>query len=319
MRLPALLAGIAVIPLTYVATRKLAGRSAGILAAGLVAVSGPFVLYSVNARGYALQAALLLIMLYLASRVLENAPWRMAYWALFSSAAIAGFWIAPSMLYPYLVVAGWLLWAGGLRILRSLFASTTITMIAVASLYMPVVIVSGPDALLRNPWVRPLSPEQFRAQALRFPAELARLLHGSDPLFVAVLAVVGAVLSFVFMPRTGQRWAHPAVVVLLVLLILPLAQRVVPFPRVLLPLFPTYYLSAAGGWCGLAATEYRRAPGVSGDGLIDPSQLTVEGMLRHAGVNEAAYLPPRLIFRSGRGEVFELLPRCYELTASANR
>jgi hypothetical protein len=191
--------------------------------------------------------------------------------------------------------------------------------------------------------------------------------------------------------------------VLLVLLVVPLMQRVVPFPRVLLPLFAIYYLSAAVGWCGLAkrifrwrerpvlaaslvltgllafhltrsgyveswrefpdgravagylaahlrpsdrlivtvsagaellweldhagisyaryyvpkpmpgrvlvAAEYRRTPGVPGNGLIDPSQLTVDGVLRRAGVNEAAYTSPHLIFRSGRGEVFELLPR----------
>lgn len=51
MRLPALLAGIAAIPLIYITTRKLAGRGAGLLAAGLMAISGPFILYSVNARG----------------------------------------------------------------------------------------------------------------------------------------------------------------------------------------------------------------------------------------------------------------------------
>lgn len=132
-----------------------------------------------------------------------------------------------------------------------------ITAIAVVMLYMPVVIVSGPDALLRNPWVQPLSPEQFRAQALKFPAELTRLLHGSDPLPFALLTVLGAILTFFFTPRLGRRSAPLLGPVLLVVLILPLIQRVVPFPRVLLPLFAIYYLSAAVGWCGLANRMFR--------------------------------------------------------------
>ncbi len=409
LRLAAFCAGVALIPLMYVAGRQMCGRDAGLLAAGLMAVSGPFVLYSVNARGYTFQAVLLLIMLYAAVRIVAGAPNPLAYWVLFSIGAIAGFWIAPSMLYPYLVAAGFVLWAGGVRLFRPLFFSAAAIGVVVAALYMPVVIISGPDPLLRNPWIQPLPAPEFRVEALRFPSDLARLLHGSDPLPFAAVVVLGAILSFVFIPRAGKRWAHPLVLLLLVVLILPAVQRVVPFPRVLLPLFTIYYLSAAIGWCGLArrvlvwrerpavvvflallpflvfhlirsgyiqswrefpdgpavanylathlrpsdrllvtlsagaellweldhagvlyvqysmpkskpgrlvvATEYSRVPRVRGNGLIDPSQLTVEGTLREAGVDEAAYTPPRLIFRSGRGEVFELLPRPATSTA----
>lgn len=403
MRLPALLAGIALIPLIFITAHQMAGRSAALLAAGLMSVSGPFVLYSVNARGYTLQAVFLLIMLYAAARIVDCVSNLLAYWVLFSVAAIASFWVAPSMLYSYLLAAGWLLWAGGLGKLPSLLISASITILAVIALYMPVMIVSGPDALFRNPWVQPLTPEHFRAEALRFPADLAKLLHGSDPVPFALLVALGALLSFVFIGRSSYHRAHPLLLLLVVLLILPPVQRVVPFPRVLLPLFPVYYLSAAMGWCSLAgasfrlrecptlaafltligilafhltrsgyieswrefpdssaiasylvshlrpsdrlivtvsaglelvweldhdhvsyaeyssaepvparvlvATENRRTPGVRGNGLIDPSLLTVDGMLRYMGLNAAAYTPAHLIFSSGRGEVFELLPR----------
>jgi hypothetical protein len=45
-----------------------------------------------------------------------------------------------------------------------------------------------------------------------------------------------------------------------------------------------------------------------GNGLLNPFDLTLEGTLKEAGVNEAFYSPARLIYSSGVGEVFELLP-----------
>ena len=39
--------------MTYNTAMRFAGRNAALFAAGLIAVSGPFVYFSVNARGYA--------------------------------------------------------------------------------------------------------------------------------------------------------------------------------------------------------------------------------------------------------------------------
>ena len=42
---------------------------------------------------------------------------------------------------------------------------------------------------------------------------------------------------------------------------------------------------------------------------LDPSILTLDGTLREVGLNTTEYLPASLIYRVGRGEVFELTPR----------
>jgi 4-amino-4-deoxy-L-arabinose transferase-like glycosyltransferase len=253
MRLPALLAGVALIPATYITAMRLAGRNAALFAAGLIAVSGPFVYFSVNARGYAQQAVLTVIMLYLAAELVEGAP--AVYWALLSAAAAAGFWTAPTMLYSYLVVSFWLLWAGGRVVLRPMIIAGTITALTVAFLYMPVIVVAGPRALLWNPFVRPQPLQEFRADALGFPKRLLTFLHGGDPLAFVILIAVGVLLALVSKTSAGRRPAAQLFVVLLVVLVgLPALQRIVPFARALLPVLIVYYLLAAFGW-SLAAEK----------------------------------------------------------------
>jgi hypothetical protein len=401
MRLPALVAGVALIPLMYSTARRFAGCNAGLIAAGLISVSGPFVLYSANARGYTLQAVLLVIMLYVAAELVDGAP--RIYWAWFSLAAVAGFWTSPTMLYSYLIAAIWLLWSGGRRLLRPLLIWGAMSALGVIFLYMPVLVVSGPDAVLRNQWVRPLSAEQFRAQALLFPADLYRFLHGADLLATKILIVAGVILGLLLKAPVRHYRAPLFAVLLLVLVIVPVAQRIVPFPRVLLPIFTVYYLSAAFGLAALAdrafarhqlspavallaalgamalhltrsgyiehyrefpesravadylashlhpcdrlifsvsagaevawqlrhihvlyldytddasvegrvfvAAQYMPALPPPGNGLLDPSVLTLAGTLREAGLNTAEYLPSQLVYQNGRGQVFELTPR----------
>jgi hypothetical protein len=65
--------------------------------------------------------------------------------------------------------------------------------------------------------------------------------------------------------------------------------------------------TTAAGRVFVAAQDINALP-PRGNGLLDPSVLTLDGTLREAGVNTAEYLPPELIYRSGRGEVFELMP-----------
>ena len=72
VRLPSLLAGIALIPVTFLAASSLVPRSVALMAAGLVAGSPYLVLYSINSRGYMLQCVLVLLLLWLLMRLVET-------------------------------------------------------------------------------------------------------------------------------------------------------------------------------------------------------------------------------------------------------
>ena len=248
-RVPALLAGVAVLPMIYAAGRRLAGRNAGLYAAGIAAVAPPMVIYSVDARGFMLQALFLAAMLLLAAGIVEGTEG--GSWSLLSAAAVAGFWTAPTMLYPYLVVMVWILACGTRKMLRPVLVSGTATGAVVAALYMPVVIVTGAEQLFRNHWVRPLPADQLWTAARSFPALLATILHAGDFVAVPILLCIGVLLSFAFSARLRRFHPNPFLILLLVLPAVAIAQRVIPFPRTLLPLLVVYYLVAAAGWAAL--------------------------------------------------------------------
>jgi mannosyltransferase len=89
------LLGTATIPLAFVLGRKIASRTAGLVAAALCAFSPLLVWYSQEARAYALMVLLTGFTLLLLLRVLENpAPRRIFAWAAVSIAAIATHYFA---------------------------------------------------------------------------------------------------------------------------------------------------------------------------------------------------------------------------------
>ena len=77
IRLPAFVAGVAMIPMSYVAAKRFYGEGAGLITAAFVASSSVLVEFSTNARGYTLVAAIFLALILLAPpRDAEPRPWR---------------------------------------------------------------------------------------------------------------------------------------------------------------------------------------------------------------------------------------------------
>ncbi len=106
LRLPALFAGVLIVPASFAAGRAHYGALTGLLAAALVAPSSLLVEYSVNARGYTLLIVCFLLLLVVARRLLD-AP-RTGGWAAFIGLSALGFYAVPTMLYPFALVVVWL-------------------------------------------------------------------------------------------------------------------------------------------------------------------------------------------------------------------
>lgn len=113
VRLPALLAGVALVPATYLAGRALYSRSAGLLAAAMVAGLTQLIDYSVDGRGYTLGVLLIVLSLWIAARLLER-PRREDWAALIVLFALAVYTV-PTMAYGVATVAAWM---GGSALLR---------------------------------------------------------------------------------------------------------------------------------------------------------------------------------------------------------
>ncbi len=106
IRIPSLIAGVALIPLVAALGRRLGGQRTGLVAALLVAVSPFLVFYSVEARSYSLTVALCTASTLLLVRALKDG--RRADWAAYSLLAALAL---MSHYTAFAVLAGQALWA----------------------------------------------------------------------------------------------------------------------------------------------------------------------------------------------------------------
>ncbi len=255
VRLPALLAGIALIPATFALARVFYGRTAALLAAALVASSSTLVEYSTNARGYTIVALLAVVALLAAARVLESDS--LAAWAVLACAGALGLYAVPVMLYPLGGVFLWLLLSRLAhrrpphRFVGHLGGCVLATTILVLLLYAPVFAASGVRSVTSNEFVEPRSWSAFIDL---LPGHVWDALETWDrdlPLVVAVLLGIGLLASIPLHPRLSRFPVSPVLATVMWTVPVLAFQRVVPFTRVWLFLVPAAIASAAAFYARL--------------------------------------------------------------------
>ncbi len=267
LRLPALLAGVLLVPTSFWLLRRLFadGRFGGgrfddgpaLISAGLVALSAPLIGYSTNARGYTWLTLLFLVGFTLATRLIEKR--NLAVWTLFVAVFTLGFFTIPVMLYGYAVVSMWMLLSVSPNRRKALFVELMIASAAVASLsillYTPAAVRCTIQNIVANPFVRPLPFSIWATYFPQLPGGLADYATGGLPLAVKVLLFVGLAASVLLPGGRGQGQGNSArrlhLAILLTLPPLMAVQQVVPFLRVLVFLVPIYSGLAVAGLAGL--------------------------------------------------------------------
>lgn len=253
MRLPALIAGILMIPAAYVAASIIYDRYAGVLAAAMVSASSVLVEYSVLARGYSLVILFFLATLALAAYVLKTN--NSFAWVLIAVLAALGFYTIPIMLYPFGIVATWLLLSTavggpGIRraaVLGKLAWSTALAGLLTALLYAPILLNSTYRSALSIPELETLGLSELSGELLH-TARVTWVLWTRDaPIVVIVLLVTGFCASLVFYRKTTDFRVPLVAAVAAWLLPVLLIQRVAPFDRVWLFLLPLFFMLASAG------------------------------------------------------------------------
>ena len=107
LRLPVLIAGVFVVPLSYLLIRMLYDRRSAILTAALVSWSAPMIEYSTYARGYAYLVTFTLLAFSLAFSLMQKC--NAAAWVLMAFCSTLGFFTIPVMLYPFAILVFWIL------------------------------------------------------------------------------------------------------------------------------------------------------------------------------------------------------------------
>ncbi len=242
LRLPTLIAGVMIVPLTYAAVASFRGKDVALLASALASASFPLVEYSTNARGYGLGAAFLLLMIALIGKGKRAA-------GVYVFAGVMGalaLYSVPTMLYGVTAVCLWT--ALTMRRIRLVIVCIFTAGLSALVLYTPFIAVCGMSAITQNQWVRPLPLRQLAAEAPLAVASLWEYWNMRLPAVLVVFLAIGVVLS-VWLQLRG-RLTPPSLLLVTVVtaVMLLLLQRVNPPRRVWLFLLPIYLGAAAEGW-----------------------------------------------------------------------
>ncbi len=173
LRMPAYLAGIALIPASYLCMRLHLGRSIGLLTAAMVACSPYAIDFGTNGRGYTTVALLFVALLALAKGLVRGGT--PARWVLFVALSVIGFWTVPVMAYPFAMLGIWLaveawrsLDGSDRRTFAICFVGSGLAIAGlVALLYAPAFVVTGFGEVVVNETVvsnRPSNPTSLLSQ-----------------------------------------------------------------------------------------------------------------------------------------------------------
>lgn len=251
LRLPAFVAGVAIVPLTWAVGRRFVDPASALLGAGLAAGSTSLVLYSANARGYSLVVALWLVLLLVGDALRRRTS--LPRWVAYGALAAAGLYTVPVMLYPLGAVSLWLAADAWRRPrderrtrLAALAASLAGAAIVTLLLYLPIIRTAGLGALADNRFVAGSRWGEFAATMPRFL--LQALVTWTEPLpwwtapILLALAIAGLRAR---RADTGRPSLAVATIAWTALLLL--ATHRTPFVRVWLWLLPLYLLAVAHG------------------------------------------------------------------------
>jgi len=168
LRLPALLAGTAALPLIYLLGKRIYSSTTGLAAAMLAAVCPALIRYDSAARGYSLVALFTLLAWLAAADWLETS--RRRAWLGLAVAVTLGMFTIPTMLLP---AGGIFLWAlltlaahKAWRRIPALVGAGLLSVAFTLTLYSPVLRVSGWRKLFANNFVLPVEPGLYFSRVL---------------------------------------------------------------------------------------------------------------------------------------------------------
>lgn len=284
MRMPAFLAGLALVPLLYWLARNLYNRRVALAAGAFAAALPQLIYFSTNARGYTMVMLFALLITALAVYLRKRA--NLLGWALLTLFSVLGLYTIPVFLFAYGMVMLWLfasLLAGesgaayGKRwsMLGWLIPFGLATGLLTGLLYLPVILYNGIGVLIsRDIKIPPPFMVFLEDVGARLQENVQQVLMGV-PVWFGWLLVLGFVLSVLLAlfarPCGWLRLRVPlqlAAVGWVTLVVLGL--RAPPWPRFLSFLVPMLLMWASAGLLGLLellpAQWSRRATAV-GTGL----------------------------------------------------
>jgi hypothetical protein len=256
IRLTAFIAGLCIIPLTFLLNRLITRDSAsGYLSSIVVAVFPYLILFDTMARGYSLIVLFSILLSILGFRFLENPSIELCF---FISLTIAlGLFCIPTFLFP---AVGILLWITMLffkqeknlrQLIIQLFLPCSIMILVFTGiLYTPTIIISrGVEVLITNHYVESLSWTVFINNLYKYFFEtissLFRDFHITIVIALLLLFIVGY-FSLIKRKHLKNIMLFPSLLIGAVLVLF--FRQVLPPPRVWIYFIPFFLIIADIGF-----------------------------------------------------------------------
>ncbi|MGB3082407.1 MAG: glycosyltransferase family 39 protein, partial [Candidatus Omnitrophota bacterium] len=268
IRLPALIAGILLVPASYMTIRILYDKYAALLTAALVGSSWILIEHSTHARGYTLLCLIFLLILTLSAHLVKSKDSDPATWLLFVMLSALGFYTIPIMFYPFGVVAAWLF----LSIisqdknpkkrftLKIFFASMAGVIFLTLMLYFPVFVATGPGSVINNPFVQSYQMSVFLSDLPSFLRVVWHQWNMAIPVGLQFFLIIGFLISTVFHKKLCEYRIPLVLAAIIWLAPALLIQRIFGGPRIWLFLLPLYLGLASSGISYLLTRSIKSKP-----------------------------------------------------------
>jgi hypothetical protein len=305
VRLPALVAGVLLVPAAYWLAKRLYDRWTALGAALLVAWFPPLIAYSNNARGYTLVALFTLLIFSLGDLVRKEK--NLFAWSLISLFSALGLYTVPVMLFPFGALFVWLFLENQVmdatvstqsdgigpyhnrwEFLRYWLTTGFGVAILTILLYLPILVYTSPQKLFANGFVAPLPwADLVETLSHRFAETWAEWTFRVPPVIVLLFAA-GWTLSLLFHWRLSGTRLPLQLAAFLWIVILLLIQRPNAWSKVWVFLQPLMLIWAAAGIFGwLQKVHLKFVRGL-------PLAVIVFSVVLFAGIWQAVRLVPQL-------------------------
>ncbi len=252
LRLPSLIAGIALIFAQYETTQNRYGHEAGLLAAMLVGLSVPLIEFATHSSGYSMAALLTVLMIWQAQRIV-NTPSR--GWLLYAILCAISIYTVRTMFYAVGGVSIWFI-VTLLRqsernqvIVRTFYFFATLSLAALFTvfLYWPVIVNEGAASLFFNPALTDLGIQAYTIQVPTTIETMLKLPNHGFSIPLVVMLVVGMAYGIARQTLTKEKSPPVILYVFGFSLVAFLLQPVVLPAATWIILIPPYLMVAAYG------------------------------------------------------------------------
>ncbi len=250
LRLPALLAGLAVIVAVYFVGKKMYSPATGLVAAVLMAYAEEAVQFMTDARGYSLVALFCLLAVLAVIQVLKENS--IKGWAALSIFSALGLYTVPIMFLPATAIYAWVFLEGLTQKSWQFYKRWLISGLGVGLLtillYTPVFIFTGWRSLISNRFIQPVLDSNYFSNYLVLRVTLLlQEWHANLPEWLMVFILICFVISVLFHRFFSNfRFSFPALLVVWVGLYFLISEQNI-HARFLSFAMPFFFLGAAGG------------------------------------------------------------------------